>query len=364
MKKKMKVLLPCLLFLCLVIGSGCEKKESADDYLGKQITQAKETEGELSGILDDGLSDIKDKENIIIDFPEELRESYESFLMEALNQVQFEVNKAEEGEDGSYSVRVSYEPIDIGTATESANYEYVGNISTTDFCAETEALLEQDKELLVDAGKQQKKSRTVMVTKNGSEFSIEEEEMKSLIEDALQGYMAPYTAVAKVFDMRDYIQAYLDASLKGDTGRYQEHTGSTAEETAAWYDDSFSEFRMDEFNEEQNERFKNASKRIYQNCQYTVGAMKQNSFTEYVFDVTTTPNTSFLSAMSEFEGGSYYSEAEAVNAFLDIYDKYADSPTYGEETTITVTWNSIDMMNVQQDNEEYNRLMETIIPTE
>lgn len=364
MKKKMKVLFPCLLLLCFVIGSGCEKKESADDYLGRQITRAKENDGELSEVLEDGISSVKDEEEFVVDFPEELKESYEAFLKAALNQVQFELNKAEETGKDTYSVRVTYDPIDIEAVTEAVNLEYVKNIASDDFAAEVETLLEQDEELLEGAETQQKKSSTITVTKSGDEFSIDEEEIKNLLENALQGFMAPYVAVAEVFDMRDFIQAYLDASFKGETERYQEHTGYTADEASVWYEDSFSEFKMDEFSEEQNERFRNAAKEIYRNCQYTVGAMKQNSLTEYVFEITTTPNTSFLNAMSEFESGTYYSEAEAIDAFLSIYDKYASAPTYGEEITTTITWNAINMMNVQQDNEEYNRLIEAIIPTE
>lgn len=366
MKGKLKLLLPCLLIACLAFGTGCEKKEAADDYLGRLITRAKENEGELSAVLEDGLSDVKSTENIAIDFPEELKEPYETFLMEALNQVQFELNKAEETGKNTYSVRVTYEPVDIAALTEETNFEYAKNISSTDFCAEAKGLLEQDTELLAGATKQQKKSRTITVTKDGDKFSIEEDEMKALFEDALQGYMAPYTSVAKVFDMRDYLQAYLDATLKGETERYQLHTGSTAEEAASWYEDSFSGYRMDELSDEQNERLKNAAKEIYRNCQYTVGVVKQNTLTEYVLEVTTTPNTSLLSAASEYESGTYYSVSESINGLLNAYDKYAAAPTYGAETSITVTWNAMDLMwmNNQTDNEEYNRLMETIIPTE
>ncbi|MDO4312922.1 MAG: hypothetical protein Q4C52_07540 [Eubacteriales bacterium] len=364
MKKKIKVLLPCLLLFILVTGGGCEKKEAADDYLGRLITRAKETEGELSGVLEDGISDVKETEDLVVDFPEELKVSYEEFLKDALKQVQFELNKAEETGDHTYSVRVTYEPIDIAVTTESANLEYAENIASADFCAEVEALLEQDRAMLESAEKQQKKSRTITVTKSGDKFSIDEEEMKELLKDSLQGYMDPYAAVADVFDMRDFIQAYLDASLKGETARYQEHTGLSDEEAAAWYEDSFSEFKMDELSEEQNARLKNAAKGIFKSCQYTVGATKQVSLTEYIFDITITPNTSFLSVMSEFEGGTYYSESEAKEAFLTLYDKYASAPSYGEETTITVTWNAMNMMNVWQENEEYDLLMDTIVPME
>lgn len=364
MRLRKKLWLLCLLLFCLAAGCGCQNRESADEYLGSRITRAKEKGGELSLVLQEGISEIKEAEEFVVDFPEDLKEPYEAFLKEALNQVSFELNRAEKTEEGTYSVRVTYEPIDLEAATEAENLEFVKEIGSTDFGAEAAALLERDLELLDSAKKQQKKSRTVTVTEEGGEFSVKEEELQDLFRDALQGYMSPYKAVADVFDMRDFIQAYLDASLKGETERYREHTGYSEEEAAKWYEDSFSEFRMDEFSEEQNERFQTAAKNIYRNCQYSVGRIRQNSLTEYVFDITTSPNTSFQSAMREFEGGTYYSISEAAEALLSSYDKYAASPTYGEETTVTVTWNAIDVMSPQQEGSEFNRMMETIIPSE
>lgn len=85
---------------------------------------------------------------------------------------------------------------------------------------------------------------------------------------------------------------------------------------------------------------------------------------EYVFDLTTTPNTSVLSATDELNEGVYYSQ-DAVNAAcLDIYDKYAAEPTYGEEKIVTVTWNAFSLMNNQMDDAEYNKLMDAVIPVE
>ena len=189
-------------------------------------------------------------------------------------------------------------------------------------------------------------------------------DVKKLLESALPGYMAPYTAVADVFDMRDFIQAYLDASLKGETERYQLHTGMTKEEATAWYEESFKNFEMDGFSEEQSKRFVNAMKGIFKNCKYSVGITKRNTMTEYVFDLTTTPNTSVLSATEELNAGVYYSQ-DAVNAAcLDIYDKYAAESTYGEEKIVTVTWNAFSLMNDQMEDAEYNKLMDAVIPVE
>ena len=45
MKKRIMVFASCLLLGLMMLCSGCEKKESADDYLGRLITRAKENDG-------------------------------------------------------------------------------------------------------------------------------------------------------------------------------------------------------------------------------------------------------------------------------------------------------------------------------
>ena len=44
MKKRRMLCALCLLLGLMMLCSGCEKKESADDYLGRLITRAKENE--------------------------------------------------------------------------------------------------------------------------------------------------------------------------------------------------------------------------------------------------------------------------------------------------------------------------------
>lgn len=93
MKKRRMLCALCLLLGLMMLCSGCEKKESADDYLGRLITRAKENEGELQSVLETGIADAKSSNDFVIDFPDELKESYEAFLKEALNQVQFDLTK-------------------------------------------------------------------------------------------------------------------------------------------------------------------------------------------------------------------------------------------------------------------------------
>lgn len=209
MKKRIMLCALCLLLGLMMLCSGCEKKESADDYLGRLITRAKENEGELQSVLEMGIADAKSSNDFVIDFPDELKESYEAFLKEALNQVQFELNKADKESDDTYIIRVTYEPIDIAATTKETDADYVKNISGTDLTTEVKNLLEEDTKLLSNATKQQKKSRTITVKKSGDSYKVSEKDITALLQDALQGYMAPYEAVGTVFDFRDFMQAYL-----------------------------------------------------------------------------------------------------------------------------------------------------------
>ena len=124
MKKKGLILLSGIMLLGALSAGGCEKKEAADDYLGRYITRAKESEGELESVLEDGIVQVKEDEEYVIDFPEELKKPYEAFLQEALKQVQFELNKADKESEDTYLVRVTYEPLDIASVTQAINEEY------------------------------------------------------------------------------------------------------------------------------------------------------------------------------------------------------------------------------------------------
>lgn len=154
MKKRRMLCALCLLLGLMMLCSGCEKKESADDYLGRLITRAKENEGELQSVLETGIADAKSSNDFVIDFPDELKESYEAFLKEALNQVQFELNKADKESNDTYIIRVTYEPIDIAATTKETDAGYVKNISGTDFTTEVKNLLEEDTKLLSKAQSQ------------------------------------------------------------------------------------------------------------------------------------------------------------------------------------------------------------------
>lgn len=364
MKKKLSLILSVLLIAGMLFGTGCEKKETANDYLGRLITRAKETDGELTDVLADGITNVKEENDLVIDFPEDLKDTYAGFLKTALNQVQFELNDADKESDDVYLVRVTYEPVDIAATTEDTDSEFVKAIDSADFTAEVKALLKKDKKAMDNPEKQSGKSKTIRVTKSGEGFSVDDKELRELFEDALQGYMSPYAAVADVFDMRDFVQATLDGALKGDTAQLQAHTGMTAEEASAWYESSFSELAMEELSNEQNQQLLTDLKAIFAGCQYSVGAMHKQTDTEYVFDLTASPNLSIVQANQELSSGSYQSASEVIAATLDIYGKYAAAPALGTETTVTVTWNAFEMLDENTNDPDFQLMMDTIIPGE
>lgn len=76
------------------------------------------------------------------------------------------------------------------------------------------------------------------------------------MEEALPGYMDPYAAVADVFDMRDFIEAYLDACFKGDTERYILHTEVSVEDAACGMRRLFRNFRSMIFQQNRMRGFK------------------------------------------------------------------------------------------------------------
>lgn len=363
MKRKIGLII-CSVLLCFsALMSGCEKKEDANDYLGRLITRAKENDEEFSGVLEDGIAEIDGSSDYVLTFPDELKTSYETFLREAFTQVQFELNKAEKETKTMYVIQVSYEPIDIEKTTADANAEFVKTISGTDFAEEAKKMLEKDTELLSDPVKQEKKSSSIKVYKSEDGFYVEPEDLNALFKDALPGYMAPYEAVLATFDMRNFIQAYLDAYFKGELEQLQLYTKLSWEEVAAWYEDSFATFQREELNDAQNERFVTAIKKIYQQSNYELGALQKLSDTECQFELTAVPNISLLQIVKDLEAGTYYTTEQVADALLETCDKYAAAPAYGEMTTITIQWNSLSTAADPAKNEKFSLMMETIIPS-
>ena len=91
MKKKHLCLVLTLIFALLL--GGCASGETADKYVGDLITSIKkEDPSSLSSFLEQGISD--ENETYVLQFPDELKDSYLKFLQASFNAVEFEINGA------------------------------------------------------------------------------------------------------------------------------------------------------------------------------------------------------------------------------------------------------------------------------
>lgn len=114
-------------FLLLIL-TGCTDKNSADKYFGEQITSIKETNPEkLSFLLEDGIEESNSL--YVLEFPEELKEAYLSFLQEAFKTVKFEVTDAKKNGKGAFTVQVSYTPLDIAAAAKETDETFLSTLS-------------------------------------------------------------------------------------------------------------------------------------------------------------------------------------------------------------------------------------------
>ncbi len=72
--------------------------------------------------------------------------------------------------------------------------------------------------------------------KNSDGFQMEDAGWEILMNQILYDYMQPYKEIADTPEAGCYLQASLDASLKGQVTDYCKFTGETQEEAQAEYD--------------------------------------------------------------------------------------------------------------------------------
>ena len=357
--RKKGFLIPCLFALAVL--TGCSNGDTADKYVGEQITSMKEKGSDsFTTLLDEGIA--KSNEAFTLQFPEELKEPYQEFLKYSFNAVTFEVSSAKKKSDDTFSVLVTYTPINIQRTTDASNSEFLSTLETTDLTAAVTSILENDAGLLTDTPVHDTEIiSTLDVAKKGDKYSITEDSLKKFVEQAIVNYMEPYNQVCDIIDTYDFINAYLNASFKGDVAQFALHTDRTEEEAYAWYEEDVFDPPAD-LSEAYVDRYKAALKTIMSQCQYTVGIpVKEAGGFSYTVDVTTTPNNSFADAYHEFENGTYYSLDEASAGLVQAMEKYAAAPTFGEETTQNVTINSSSLLSANQENSELYTLATTIL---
>lgn len=357
---KKKLFLFTLTLLLPFILAGCGDKYSADQYLGEQITSIKEDDAEkFSFLLEDGIEESNSL--YILQFPDELRAPYLSFLQEAFKTIDFKVASAKKNGENAFSVQVSYTPLDLASTLQAADEEYLASLASSDLTAEVTALLENAKAVLTENPKFKEKTyATVAVDKKGEGFQIKEDELNTFLFHTMTGYMEPYNGVCELLDAQDFLTAYLDASFKGEVTEFIKHTDMTEEEALAWYEqDVFTP--PDDMSSAYAERYVTALKTLLKQCIYTVGIPKKESgIYNYTVDVTVTPNTSLNNVFSEWNNGTYYSEDEVDRTLVELMEQYAAAPVYGEETIINIDLNTLSIMEAGNEGASLTRLAEII----
>lgn len=71
---------------------------------------------------------------------------------------------------------------------------------------------------------------TIEVKKKGDNFSIDRKSLRALLDQALLNDMEPYNSLCELYDAKDFLTAYLDASFKGEVTQFAKHTNRTEEE--------------------------------------------------------------------------------------------------------------------------------------
>lgn len=359
MKKKGTLL--CLLFASLAVLTGCSQ-DSASKYVGEQITSMKEKDADtFSVILEDGKA--ASNKQFVLQFPEELTAPYQEFLQNSFKTIEFEVAKAKKKENGDYTVQITYTPLNIQETLTSDINKYADTMETTDLTAEVTSLLSSLTGTLSDSPVYNKENISVLdVKQEENGYVIEPESLKTFLSQALYGYMTPYDAICEIMDARGALLSYLDASFKGEVTQFAKYTDRTEEEALAWYEeDTFTP--PSDLSEAYIPRYQEAMKNILKQSNYTVGVpRKDTGGFNYNIDVTVLPNNSLVDAVNEFEQGTYYSLEEASAGLVTTLEKYATSPTYGEETVVQIPLNMATILTSGEEDSEFANLANTILP--
>ena len=351
--------LPCI--AAILLFTGCSQK-GADTYVGEQITALKETNADAySDFLQAGIDE--SNQQYVLSFPDELKEPYIRLLRTSLQSVEFEVSKAKAKNNHTYEVEVNFKPIDIQKTLKSANDSLLSEMTEDTLTDAGNKIFKKDLKILKDKPNYSDKiTSSVKVKKNGDKFSIDQKSIQQLLEQALQNDMEPYNSVCEIYDAKDFLQAYLDASFKGDVAQFAKHTNRTEEEALSWYEgDVFT--APDDLSSAYKDRYTQALKGILKQSRYTVQVPKKGQgLMNYTVSVTTTPNNSLVTAFQEFQSGTYYSIDEASKALVEKLEHYSASPVYGPETSMDVALNLQTMLDSGNDNSEMQNLGTAICP--
>lgn len=359
---KSKICLCCTILFAVIAACGCGNSQSADQYAGKQITELKEGDpSAFRDLLEEGVK--ISNTTYVLDFPEELKEPYLKFLQTAFASMTFEVEGAKEKMDDVYAVNISFEPVDFEKTLQETNDGILANPDSADFTETALSLTEKDTDQMnTDPVFADQTTFELMVSRSDDGFSIHDTHFMDFLNACLNDYMAPYNDCCDLYDIQDFIQSYLDASLKGEVSQFALHVGFTEEEALSWYESDVFD-PPEGFSSAYADRYRAALKSIMKQCQYTMGIpRKEAEPSHYQADVSVTPNNSLTDAFAEYSSRTYPSLESASASLVEILEKYAASPSYGEETLVTVSVNEDSLVDTETEESELTRLCEIVLP--
>lgn len=358
---KPRILLCCAVLLTAVATFGCGG-QSADQYAGDRITELKEGDPSVfNDLLEQGIK--TSNTTYVLDFPEDLKETYLEFLQTSFSSMKFEVEGAKEKMDGVYAVNVSFTPVDFQNTLQKTNDEILTNPNSADFTETALFMIKADKEQMhSDPVFTDKTTFELMVSESDSGFSIHDTHFMDFLNACMNDYMSPYNSCCDLYEIQDFIKSYLDASFKGEVTQFALHVGFSEEEALAWYESDV--FDIPEgFNPAYEDRYRAALQSIMKQCRYTMGIpRKESEPSHYQVDVAVTPNNSLTDTFSEYSSQTYYSLDEASAALVEILERYAASPSYGEETMVTIPVNENSLIDTETEESDLTRLVYTILP--
>lgn len=366
MRKSKWVEIFLLSLLMMAVLCSC-KKEDPKEYANTQIemiTSGDKATAQL--LLERGIDSVKD--SYIEEFPETLKKDYRNFLEAALKQVEFQILDVKK-HNADYKVSVEVSAVDVGETTGKTDEDQAKKLETTDLAKEVSGLLKKDSSLLDTPVRKEKKTLTLTVKKNSDGFQMEDAGWEILMDQILYDYMQPYKEIADTLEAGRYLQASLNASLKGQVTDYCKFTGETQEEAQAEYEQSFTDSSEDPgFSGEREARFEQALKTMFASSQYEVGIPRKADGDGYVVPVTYQPNLSLKQAMDTFQAnvnqGMYGSQDQAEEGFISVLESYAAAPVYGETQTKEVHYSRKALRFTAGENEDYQNLTDSLIPTE
>lgn len=354
MKKKLISTILALVLVLPVLLSGCGKDPKLD--VEKAVTESlNRSPDDFSAMLEKGIVESSDANGFLLQFPEELKEPYLDFLHSAFALIDFHVSSVDEKEDGVYTARLAFTPVDIKKTMEPYMVTYAESMQEEDLTEAVSALFESSQAVLSDSPVYStQRAVDFTVTRKGDSYLVSGEDILKLIEVSLENYMEPYDYICSILDTRDFFQAFLDALFKGEFAHFMGHTGKTEEEALQWYEAEDRFASPDDLAEPYRERCSAAYKNILKQCRYSIGIPIKNDGTyHYTVEVTYSPNNSLTDAWNEFSSSTYYDFDSASAAFVEILERYASSPSYGDETTTSVELNLSSFLTADETSDVY-----------